>query len=436
MYVDCLDLSTMDFTGTGGPPPAHRFVVSAMTYDAVKTVLAADRVTDTKYGKLKFTTFVAEWTHRPTGCRGRYDYNSSQDLPDTQDELDGDAALNKDDDDDMENMQRDTDDDEHVEIHEGGKKGKAATDVPSPKKVKEHIAVRGKVVSPSKRGRAPEDVGQGSPGKRSRTDPVAARRRVKKTTTRATTHIIRDPLERLHSKLSTCGNSDVHEAPVDKIAAAPSTVPTSSDASGRPSPPVVDAQATTIGIHTSGSDESISARTAEILPTLLAMKDADVRHATLSSSVEVDAPETNLSKEDSRSSDTDSKRVGGGTPVSMTEVAEATVHNDMPSTGTPEEISPSLDEVYRRIEEAALQTRSSRGQEQSSSYAPAETVSKDTIRSATPGSVRQQRVVHPPPVDDYEPEVKATKEQNQLYDIVKRFGNARSNSKHMKELKA
>ena len=29
----------------------------------------------------------------------------------------------------------------------------------------------------SKRGRAPEDVGQGSPGKRSRTDPVAARRR-------------------------------------------------------------------------------------------------------------------------------------------------------------------------------------------------------------------------------------------------------------------
>ena len=26
--------------------------------------------------------------------------------------------------------------------------------------------------------------------------------------------------------------------------------------------------------------------------------------------------------------------------------------------------------------------------------------------------------------------------QNQMYDIVNRFGNARSNSKHMKELKA
>ena len=56
-------------------------------------------------------------------------------------------------------------------------KGKAATDVPLPEKVKEHTAARGKGVSPSKRGRALEDVGQGSPGKRSRTDPIAARRR-------------------------------------------------------------------------------------------------------------------------------------------------------------------------------------------------------------------------------------------------------------------
>ncbi|KAF7032668.1 hypothetical protein CFC21_043819 [Triticum aestivum] len=79
--------------------------------------------------------------------------------------------------------------------------------------------------------------------------------------------------------------------------------------------------------------------------------------------------------------------------------------------GTPEEISPSLDEAYRRIEEAALQRRSSRGQGQSSSNVPVDTVSEDTIRSATPGFVRQQRVVHPPPMEDYEPEVRATKEQ-------------------------
>ena len=56
MYVDCLDLSTVDFTGTGGPPPTHKFVVSAWTIDAVKAVLAADRVTDTKYGKLQVSS--------------------------------------------------------------------------------------------------------------------------------------------------------------------------------------------------------------------------------------------------------------------------------------------------------------------------------------------------------------------------------------------
>ncbi|XBH89851.1 hypothetical protein VPH35_081665 [Triticum aestivum] len=103
---------------------------------------------------------------------------------------------------------------------------------------------------------------------------------------------------------------------------------------------------------------------------------------------------------------------------------------------TPEEISPSLEETYRMLEEAALQRKSSRGQGQSSSNVPADTVSEDTIRSATPGSVRQQRVVHPPPTEDYEPEFRATKEQTQLYDIVKRFGNARSSGKHMKEMKA
>ncbi|XBI80381.1 hypothetical protein VPH35_089568 [Triticum aestivum] len=396
MYVDCLDLSTVDFTGIGGPPPTHKFAVSVWTINAVKAVLAADRVTHTKYGKLQlmanhaidysvfggpqnfeewmdmhsapscptetrapvehligqfasgmtgflgklvegwtslsgsdsnavarqFTSFVPEHTHRPTGCRGRYDYNSSQEPGDTQDDLDGDARRSKDDDDDMENVQQDTDDDEHAEVRVGDKKGKDATDVPPPEKVKEHTVARGEGVLPSRRGRALEDVGQGSPGKR-----------VKKTPMRGSKHIIKDPLERLHSKLSTGGNSDVHEAPGNNTAAAPSTAPTNSDASGRPSPPAVDVQARTTGIRTSGSDESVSARTAEIVPTLLAMKDAAVSHATPSASVEVDAPETNLSKEDSRSFDTDSKRVHGDTHVSTTEAAEAAVHNDMPSTG-------------------------------------------------------------------------------------------------------
>ncbi|VAH83653.1 hypothetical protein VPH35_054789 [Triticum aestivum] len=170
MYVDSLDLSTVDFTGIGGLPPAYKFDVSAWTDVTVKAVLATDRITDTKYGKLQlmaknaidysvfggpqnfgkwmdvhsapscptearapiehlvgqfasgmtsllgklvegwttlngsdnnvvarqFTSFVEERTHRPTGCHGRYDYNSSQELPDTQDDLDGDAGLDKD----------------------------------------------------------------------------------------------------------------------------------------------------------------------------------------------------------------------------------------------------------------------------------------------------------------------------------------------------
>ncbi|XBI33402.1 hypothetical protein VPH35_056731 [Triticum aestivum] len=287
-------------------------------------------------------------------------------------------------------------------------------------------------------------------------------KKVKKTTMRGAKHISKDPLERLHSKLSTGDNSDVHEAPGDNTAATPLAAPNNSDASGRPSPPAADVQARTTGILKSGSDELVSARTAEILPTLLAMKDAAVSHVTPSASVEVDAPETNLSKEDSRSSDTDSKRVRGDTPVTTTEAAEAAVHKDMPSTGgmpammaqpmvegrkavkfaepivqaTPEDISPSLDEAYRMIEEAALHRSSSRGQGQSSSNVPADTVSEDTIRSATPGSVRQQRVVYLPPAEEYEPEFRATKEQTQLYDIVKRFGNARASSKHMKEVKS
>ncbi|XBI12545.1 hypothetical protein VPH35_139402 [Triticum aestivum] len=53
MYVDRLDLSTIDFTGIGGPPPPHKFAVSVWTYNAVKAVLATDKITDKKYGKLQ-----------------------------------------------------------------------------------------------------------------------------------------------------------------------------------------------------------------------------------------------------------------------------------------------------------------------------------------------------------------------------------------------
>ena len=51
MYVDSLDLSTIKFAKLGGLSPPHKFAVSAWTYDAVKAVLAADRISDTKCGK-------------------------------------------------------------------------------------------------------------------------------------------------------------------------------------------------------------------------------------------------------------------------------------------------------------------------------------------------------------------------------------------------
>ena len=56
MYVDRLDLSTVDFTRIGGLPPPRKFVVSAWMYNAVKAMLTADKITDTKYEKLQVSS--------------------------------------------------------------------------------------------------------------------------------------------------------------------------------------------------------------------------------------------------------------------------------------------------------------------------------------------------------------------------------------------
>ncbi|KAI4987798.1 hypothetical protein ZWY2020_028556 [Hordeum vulgare] len=53
MYVDNLDISTVNFVVLQGPPPPHKFFVSPWTYDDVKAVLAADRISDTRYDKLQ-----------------------------------------------------------------------------------------------------------------------------------------------------------------------------------------------------------------------------------------------------------------------------------------------------------------------------------------------------------------------------------------------
>ena len=49
MYIDRLDLSTVNLDAIGGPPPPHKFDVSVWTYDDVKVVLAADRISEMKY---------------------------------------------------------------------------------------------------------------------------------------------------------------------------------------------------------------------------------------------------------------------------------------------------------------------------------------------------------------------------------------------------
>ena len=59
----------------------------------------------------------------------------------------------------MENVQHAIDDDEHGEVRAGGTKGKAALDVPPGEVAIEKTGAGGTGVSPSKRGRVPEDVG-------------------------------------------------------------------------------------------------------------------------------------------------------------------------------------------------------------------------------------------------------------------------------------
>ncbi|KAI5012032.1 hypothetical protein ZWY2020_024166 [Hordeum vulgare] len=235
MYIGGLDLSTVDLAAIRGPPPPHKFVVYAWNYDVVQVVLAADRLSGTKYGKLQpmakhaidysvfgrpenfgkwmdvhsapscsvearapvehlvgkfspsmtkllekmvegwttlpgsdsdgvarqFTSFVGERTHHPTGCPGQYDYGSSQELPDTQEDLFGDgfggvdAGLYMDGDDDMENVQHDTDHDESREVRVGGNNDKAPPDFPLPEGGNVSTIARDTGVSPSKSGRAP-----------------------------------------------------------------------------------------------------------------------------------------------------------------------------------------------------------------------------------------------------------------------------------------
>lgn len=69
---------------------------------------------------------------------------------------------------------------------------------------------------------------------------------------------------------------------------------------------------------------------------------------------------------------------------------------------TPIVISPSLDEAYSKMEQDALKHKSIGKQVAPSSNLSTQS-SVDGVRSATPRSVRQARVVHRPESDDCEP---------------------------------
>lgn len=67
--------------------------------------------------------------------------------------------------------------------------------------------------------------------------------------------------------------------------------------------------------------------------------------------------------------------------------------------GTPVEISPSMDEAYAKMEHDAVKRKSS-GKQAASTSNPSLESSSDVGRSATPGPVRQARVVHRPESDE------------------------------------
>ncbi|KAF7078584.1 hypothetical protein CFC21_082996 [Triticum aestivum] len=91
-------------------------------------------------------------------------------------------------------------------------------------------------------------------------------------------------------------------------------------------------------------------------------------------------------------------------------------------------------QAYTKMEQDALKNQSIRKQVDSSLNLSTQS-SADVVKSATRGFVRQARVVHRPESVDYEPTIKATKEQHHLYELLKRYADARSNNRATKKIR-
>ncbi|KAE8795880.1 hypothetical protein D1007_29154 [Hordeum vulgare] len=336
------------------------------------------------------TSFVGARTHHPTSCRGGYNYKSSQEHRDTQEDsfmgglgaMDVGPAKRPDGHDVMRNVQNVSDQLKYHEFPAGDNNGKALNVVNASKGGNASIVASG---SPSKRGRTGQDHAQGPDCKKRRIDPVAATRslrdttvggretkqkqaptssradaqlntgvpttvgisstrssphaslsnrgdpivledmrkqskRVKKTVSRPTKATNKDPLERIHSKLATSDNVGIHVTLVNKHDAAAPNAATSSDGSNHSSVPSVEVNTASriIGISNarlSSYDESVSMRTAEVVPTLLLMRDATTIPSLRSASDEGSDPQLIYNKEDCRSSGTNSTRGVAGTAL-------------------------------------------------------------------------------------------------------------------------
>ncbi|KAI4996334.1 hypothetical protein ZWY2020_048125, partial [Hordeum vulgare] len=289
-----------------------------------------------------FTSFVGAPTHHPTNRCGWYDYNSSQEQHDTQE----DSFVG----------------------------GLGAMDAGPPKGADGHD-VTGHVTHPSHASArlnkgVPTAIGISSTRSSPRAslsntgDPVLLEeirkqnRKIKKTKSRPTKATKKDQLERFHSKLVTSSNGDIHVPLANKPVATTSNTATSSDGSKHSSMPAVEVNTTTgaIGIsdaQLSGSDKSVSTRIAEVVLTLPLMRDASNILSGRSASDEVSALDLIFNKEDSCSCGMDFTHGAVGTALPMKEGVVAKIPHQrtsiVPTEAPFAEAAPILDQRTSKV---------------------------------------------------------------------------------------
>lgn len=155
----------------------------------------------------QFCSFVGERSYRPTGCHGRFDYNNSQELPDTQEDLlNGDAGGERVGDDnvgdvEMDNVHQDTVPEQSREVHNVDPVDKGSNAAPADKGSNVAPHASADVVPMSKRGRDSEDSAQVSASKRLSVDPFVVRKSEATAGGRASIHKRVDPPSRSSARL-------------------------------------------------------------------------------------------------------------------------------------------------------------------------------------------------------------------------------------------